>query len=129
MDCRVLTVLPPHSTVECAETASPTCEMPMMDQLYQSRAKQPFTLLAINMQESAEDVTAFMTKKGFRFSALLDLEGKTMMQYKVLGLPSSYLIDCSGNLLGSVTGVLQWTSDATKTLLDTLLQDKACQAS
>lgn len=112
-------------------TWCPTCvhEMPMMDQLYQARTNQPFTVIAINMQESAEEVAAFMTQKGFHFPALIDSAGITMLQYKVLGLPSSYLIDCQSNLIGAITGLLQWTSAATTSLLDTLIKDKACQAS
>jgi len=110
-------------------TWCPPCihEMPMMQQLLNSRKQQPFALFALNLQESQEDVAQFMTQKDFQFPALLDSEGRTAARYKVRGLPTSYLIDCSGNLLGSVTGVLQWTSEATQTLLDTLLKDKACQ--
>ena len=110
-------------------TWCPPCihEMPMMQQLLNSRQQQPFALFALNLQESQEDVAQFMTQKDFQFPALLDSEGRAAASYKVRGLPASYLIDCSGNLLGSVTGVWQWTSEATQTLLDTLLKDKACQ--
>jgi peroxiredoxin len=110
-------------------TWCPPCihEMPMMQQLLDSRKQQAFALLALNLQESQEDVAQFMKKKGLQFPALLDSEGRTAASYKVRGLPASYLIDCSGNLLGAVTGILQWTSEATQTLLDTLLKDKACR--
>lgn len=110
-------------------TWCPPCihEMPMMQHLLNSRKQQPFALLALNLQESREDVTQFMQQKDFHFPALLDSEGRTAASYKVRGLPASYLIDCSGNLLGAVTGILQWTSEATQTLLDTLLKDKACR--
>jgi peroxiredoxin len=110
-------------------TWCPPCihEMPMMEQLLNSRQQKPFALLALNLQEGQEDVAQFMKQKGFQFPALLDSEGRTAASYKVRGLPASYLIDCGGNLLGSVTGVLQWTSAATQTLLDSLLKDKACE--
>jgi peroxiredoxin len=110
-------------------TWCPPCihEMPMMQQLLDSRKQQAFALLALNLQESQEDVAQFMKKKGLQFPALLDSEGRTAASYKVRGLPASYLIDCSGHLLGSVTGVLAWTREATQTLLDTLLKDNACQ--
>ncbi len=100
-------------------TWCPPCiyEMPLMDQLYQSRQLQPFTLWAVNMQESREDVTQFMKKKGFHFPALLDQDGVATAAYKVRGLPASYLIDCAGNLIGHVVGIFQWTNDATKTLV------------
>lgn len=110
-------------------TWCPPCihEMPMMQQLLNSRKQHSFVLLALNLQESREDVAQFIQQKGFQFPALLDSEGRTAASYKVRGLPASYLIDCSGNLLGAVTGVLQWTSAATQSLLDALLKDNACQ--
>ncbi len=112
-------------------TWCPPCvhEMPMMDQLLKTRKDQAFRLLAVNMQESQNDVAQFMKKKDFQFPALVDSEGVATASYQVRGLPASYLIDCSGQLLGSVTGILLWTSPPTAALLDTLLKDKSCQSS
>ena len=112
-------------------TWCPPCihEMPVMETLYLELKDRPFTILALNMQEAEEDVARFMAKKGFKFPVLLDTEGEVAGSYKVRGLPSTYLIDCAGQLVGSVTGVLQWTHDATYALLEKMMSDKACQAS
>ncbi len=109
-------------------TWCPPCihEMPTMDQLYRSAKDRPFNLLAVNMQETQEDVSAFLKKRDFQFAVLLDVEGAVVGSYQVRGLPSTFLIDCSGNLIGSVTGVLKWTDPPMYALLDALYQDPAC---
>ncbi len=111
-------------------TWCPPCihEMPMMDQLYRSAKDLPFTLLALNMQESQEDVSAFLQKRDFQFPVLLDQEGAVVASYKVRGLPSTFLIDCAGNLIGSVTGVLKWIDHPMHMLLEALYKDPACHA-
>lgn len=111
-------------------TWCPPCihEMPLMDQLFLSMKEHPFSIWALNVQETQEDVAKFLKKRGFQFPVLLDIEGKAMGQFQVRGLPSTYLIDCAGNHIGSVTGVLKWTDDGMQALLDTLLKDPACHA-
>ena len=110
-------------------TWCPPCihEMPMMDQLLQSHTHKPFVLWAVNMQESAKDVSEFMQHKSFHFPALVDPKGEVAAKYMVRGLPTTYLIDCQGKMRGYAVGMLQWTSKATATLVNTLLRDTACQ--
>lgn len=110
-------------------TWCPPCihEMPMMEALYASRQDQAFSIWAVNLRESQKDVADFMAQKGFSFPVMLDLKGTAVSHYAIPGLPSTYLIDCTGNLVGHVIGILQWTSDATRNLLDALLNDAACQ--
>jgi hypothetical protein len=99
-----------------------------MDQLFLRMQGRPFSLWALNMQETQEDVAKFLQSRDFHFPVLLDLEGRVIGRYQAQGLPSTYLIDCAGNLIGTVTGVLKWTAPAMQTLLETLFQDAACHA-
>ncbi len=109
-------------------TWCPPCihEMPMMDQVLQSYTQQPFVLWAVNMQESAKDVAKFMQQKSFHFPALVDSKGEIAAKYMVRGLPTTYVIDCRGKMLGYAIGMLQWNSKATATLVETLLRHTAC---
>jgi peroxiredoxin len=102
-------------------------EMPMMEQLYQTFRAQPFVLWAVNLQESREDATRFMQEQQLHFPALLDLNGALSYRYNVRGLPTTFLIDCAGMLVGHAVGPRQWDSDATRTLLAALLDDKSCR--
>ena len=111
-------------------TWCPPCihEMPMMDTLHLSQQKRPFSIWAVNMQETQEDVATFLRSRNFHFPVLLDIDGEAAGKFRLKGLPSTYLIDCAGNLIGSITGALQWTDSAMQTLLDALFQDPSCQA-
>lgn len=111
-------------------TWCPPCihEMPLMDQLFLSMQGRPFALWALNVQEEQQHVATFLQSRNFHFPVLLDLEGRAVGRYRVKGLPSTYLIDCAGNLIGGVTGVLKWTDSAMQTLLEALLKDPACHA-
>ncbi len=111
-------------------TWCPPCihEMPLMDQLFLSMKARPFSIWALNMQEAQEDVAAFLSSRNFHFPVLLDIEGKVVGSYRVKGLPSTYLVDCAGRLIGSITGVLTWTDSAMQALLEALLKDDACHA-
>lgn len=101
-------------------------EMPMMEQLYQAFKQQPMTIVAVNLQQSREDVARFMESKHFHFPALLDHEGTVTARYQVRGLPTTHLINCAGHVIGHTIGVLQWAHAAMPTLVSTLLKDAAC---
>jgi peroxiredoxin len=111
-------------------TWCPPCihEMPFMEQLFLSLQGRPFSLWALNVQETREDVAAFLQSRGFHFPVLLDAEGQAVRSYRVKGLPSTYLIDCAGKLIGSITGVLKWADSAMQALLETLFKEPACHA-
>ena len=102
-------------------------EMPMMEQLYQTFRARPFVLWAVNLQERREDAARFMQEQQLHFPALLDLNGTLSQRYNVRGLPTTFLIDCAGMLVGHAVGPRQWDNDATRTLLTALLDDKSCR--
>jgi thiol-disulfide isomerase/thioredoxin len=107
----------------------PPCrhEMPMMEQVYQALREQPFVLWAVNFQESQEKVSRFMQDQRLHFPSLLDLEGSVSRRYKVQGLPTTYVIDCAGMIVGQTTGPRPWHNNATRTLLAALLNDARCR--
>lgn len=100
-----------------------------MDQVYQSFRQRPFVMWAVNLQETREQVQRFMAEYRLHFLALLDADGRVSARYQVRGLPTTYLIDCAGAAVGVAVGLREWTNDATRTLLDALLDDPACQRS
>ena len=109
-------------------TWCPPCvhEMPMMEQLYQTLGQQPLVIWAVNFQESPEQVSRFMQAKRLHFPALLDPDGVVSAFYQVRSLPTTYLVDCAGMIVGTATGPRQWTNDATRTLLAALLSANDC---
>jgi peroxiredoxin len=109
-------------------TWCPPCvhEMPLMEQLYQALRQRPFVLWAVAMREDRAKVAPFMDKHQFQFTVLPDGDGAVSARYKLRGLPTTYLIDCRGNLVGWSVGPQEWTSEAVRTLLTALLSDPNC---
>jgi len=101
-------------------------EMPEMEHLFQALSKRPFAMLAVAMQQRREQVAPFFEELGLHYTALLDINGDVSKRFSVRGLPTTLLIDCSGYLVGKVTGPRPWKSPAVHRLLLTLLQDEQC---
>jgi peroxiredoxin len=102
-------------------------EMPLMEQLSQAMRQQPFVMWAVNLQESREQVAGFMTENRLHFPALLDTDSTVTTLYKVRGLPMTYLIDCTGNMVGLVMGPRKWTNEATQALLTAMFEESSCR--
>jgi peroxiredoxin len=101
-------------------------EMPEMEHLFQAFRNRPFTMLAVAMQQNREHVAPFFKELDLHYTALLDVEGDASARYGVRGLPTTLLIDCSGHLVGKVTGPRPWNTDAVHRLVSALLQDQQC---
>jgi len=112
-------------------TWCPPCrlEMPLMEQLSHALRREPFVMWAVNLQEAQAQVARFMTAHRLHFPALLDTDGTVNALYAVRGLPTTYLIDCQGLLVGVAMGAREWTNEAIRTLLAALLNDAACSRS
>src|SRR5215467_5171192 len=85
-------------------------EMPSMERLHRQLGGQGLTLLAINQKESVAKVANFMKSYGLTFPALLDMDGRVSSAYRVWGLPTTYLIDAAGRLIGMESGPRDWAS-------------------
>jgi peroxiredoxin len=110
-------------------TWCPPCrhEMPQMELLFQAFRQRPFVMWAVAMLEDREQVAPFIKEQGLHFPALLDTDGEVSALYAVRGLPTTYLIDCTGNIVGEAVGPREWDTKAVRTLLSTLLDDTQCR--
>jgi hypothetical protein len=82
---------------------------------------------AVAIQEDRDKVAPFMDKHQLQFTALMDRDGAVSARYKLRGLPTTYLIDCRGNVVGWSIGPQEWTSEAVRTLLTALLSEPNCR--
>jgi thiol-disulfide isomerase/thioredoxin len=71
-------------------------EMPAIAQVYNERRGQGFTALEVNEQESPEAIRAFTDQIGGTPPIALDRDGAVMRQYRLQGLPDSFLVDRQG---------------------------------
>lgn len=90
-------------------TWCPPCkaEMPTLNAFYESHREQGFVVLAVNNKEDAATVNAYIQEKGFTFPVLLDTQAEMLDLYQVQGLPTTFIIDRSGQIqhvqIGEIT--------------------------
>lgn len=85
-------------------------EMPEFQDAFVAHQDDGFTILAVNFQENADQITPFVEELGLTFPVALDLRGDINTQYNVLSYPSTYLIGRDGEILDRHFGPL--TADA-----------------
>ena len=99
-------------------------EMPSLERL-QTRLGEKITILAISEDRGGSKAVApFIAKLGLRAVKIyLDPESAVGGAFKVDGLPTSFLIDRQGRVLGRVEGEAEWDSPKMLTILDPLLTE------
>jgi cytochrome c biogenesis protein CcmG/thiol:disulfide interchange protein DsbE len=102
-------------------TWCPPCraEMPDLEAYYREHQGDGFVVLAVNSQESADTVAAFLEEHDFTFPVLLDPDGIVLSRYGIRGLPTSFFIDRDGMVHGVWSG--QLSPARLKELVDPLL--------
>lgn len=83
-------------------TWCPPCrrEMPSLERLQQKLGTKGFVVLAVNVGETEDVIFPFlgMLETPPTFPILLDLDSKTLKQWPIKGLPTTFLIDRSGRV-------------------------------
>lgn len=87
-------------------------EMPAMQRLYESLAGTDFELLAVSVDQSADDVKAFRDRLALSFPILLDPAKRVSSEYQSYRYPESYLIDRDGRILSRYVGPRDWDTAA-----------------
>ena len=84
-------------------TWCPACRsgMPYYKALYDKYAKRGLKFLYIDINESAKRVARFAKKNSFPYIVLLDSDGSVANNYNITGVPTLFLIDKNGNIVGA----------------------------
>lgn len=106
-------------------TWCPPCrrEMPSMEKLYQRFKDEDFVMLAVDLRESKKVVERFARKYKLNFPILLDSTGKTGDTYGVRAIPTTYLVNRQGELIGKAVGARDWASKNAFELIEHLLRE------
>ena len=80
---------------------------PWMNEMHDKYKTQGLKIIAISLDEKTEQVEGFLQTLPAHFSIMIDSEGKSADLFKVRGMPSSYVIDRNGNIVGSHAGFRQ----------------------
>jgi len=107
-------------------TWCPPCreEMPSIQRLHRKLADQGLVVLAVDVDESHRLVAKFMKDFGLSFPALLDAGSEVSSRYGVRGLPTTWLVDRRGRLVGGAVGPRNWAGPAAQAVIRPLLEQR-----
>ena len=97
-------------------------EMPSIERLRAAMEGKPFAVLAVNVGESDRVARDFAEKLPVTFTVLLDRDGGVTRLWRARVLPASYLIDPEGVIRYSYYGDLDWSSDAVRGRIESLMR-------
>lgn len=95
-------------------TWCPPCkaEMPVLHEYYEQHRRQGFVIVAIEAGEAPQQVAAFVEQYGLTFPVWPDPTQSAMDAFRNFNLPSSYVIDRSGQVR------LAWTGAISRAMLE-----------
>jgi len=98
-------------------------EMPTLEALYRRYKDRGLAVLAVNIDMlSTAGVEAFVKEVAMTFQIVLDPSWSTARAYRVLGLPTTYLIDRVGNVVVREVGERNWMDGVSQMAVEGLLQ-------
>jgi thiol-disulfide isomerase/thioredoxin len=111
-------------------TWCPTCriEMPSMEKLHQKLKNRDFAMVTINLQESADRVKNFFKEYKLSFTALLDTAGEVGAMFGLYQIPTTYILDKEGRIIGKAVGPREWDSKKSISLFEYLIDRYAASS-
>ena len=105
-------------------TWCPPCrtEMPSMEVLYQQFKSQGLEILAVDMEEDVLIVGRFVRSNGYTFPVMLDRDGRVSGMYGIRAIPTTYILDREGKIIGRIVGSILWNDPRVIAAIDALLK-------
>ena len=94
-----------------------------MERLWQRFKEEDFVILAVDLRESIGAVVSFMKEHNLTFPVLLDSKGEVGSMFGVRAIPTTYLLDPEGRVVGGAIGARNWESEDAFELIESLLSD------
>ena len=95
-------------------------EMPSMEKLHQRFKDKDFVMVAINLQESAARVKQFFKEHKLTFITLLDITGDVGAGLGIRSIPTTFILDKNGRIIGKALGPREWEGKKSVTLFEYL---------
>ena len=91
-------------------TWCPPCkfEMPSMQKLYDKLRHKNFAMVAVDLQEPVSRIKDFIKKYELNFTVLLDSKGDVGRQFGIRSIPSTFILDKEGGIIGKIFGPREW---------------------
>lgn len=119
-----------------------TAEKPILERLHRKYAQRGLEIIAVNLFDEHGKVKSYAQRSGFGFRFCCDPENRFSVQkqnlgggtpstfivnskseaiYEVPGVPTTYLIDRTGQVIGNGVGMVDWEEEPFTALLESLL--------
>ncbi len=91
-------------------TWCPPCrdEMPSMQRAWEQLEKEDILMLGINVGEDEDIIFQFTANYPVEFPLLMDRDSKTIDQWPVNGLPTTFVVDPKGEIVYRAIGGREW---------------------
>ncbi|MCU7829967.1 MAG: TlpA family protein disulfide reductase [Candidatus Thiodiazotropha sp. (ex Myrtea sp. 'scaly one' KF741663)] len=96
-------------------------EMPYLQRAAELLNKDGITVLTVNSGEVREKIDSFLKRRPIKLPILLDERAVMIEQWRVLALPTSYLVNADGLVVARVVGGLDWDKPSVLTQVRTLI--------
>lgn len=130
----------------------PPCriEKPILERIHRKYAGRGLTILAVNLTDSSDRVAQYVYDGGYSFTFAVDPHNRLSLRkhtlpsgvatsfvinpdseaiYEIKGVPTTYLIDREGNLVGHSVGLTNWERGPLRELLESLVGPRTISAS
>jgi peroxiredoxin len=93
-------------------TWCPPCrsEMTDMEKLYEKFKDKHFAMVAVSLREAAEVVKRFTESHQLNFTVVLDQNGEVSRRFRIRSIPSTYILNTRGQIVGAALGPRKWNS-------------------
>lgn len=91
-------------------TWCPPCkkEMPSIQRLHENMKGTSFNIVAISTGEKKDTVVKFLKSNPYTFPMYLDEKGKVGASFASQGIPTTYVIDKTGNIIAGIVGTREY---------------------
>jgi cytochrome c biogenesis protein CcmG/thiol:disulfide interchange protein DsbE len=98
-------------------------EMPSMEELYKQFKDKDFVFLTISVDYAGiKLVKEFIEKHRYTFPVLIDPQCETLDLFEVKGIPTTFLIDKKGIIVGRAIGPKDWKRSEVVSIVNLLLE-------
>jgi peroxiredoxin len=97
-------------------------EMPAIERLYQTFRERGLEVVAVSLDDNASIVKPFVRERKLTFPVGLDSRMAAANRYRVRALPTSFIIDRTGQVASLAMGPREWDGEAALALFDGLLK-------
>jgi len=100
-------------------------EMPSMEELSKQFKDRDFVFLSISVDYAGvKPVKDFIEKHRYTFPVLIDPKCETLDLFEVKGIPTTFLIDKKGFIIGKAIGPKDWKRPEVVSIINFLLEKK-----